>query len=163
MSTVYLETSVTSYLAANPSRDLLTAAHQQVTRDWWQTAQDHYDLYISELVLAEISAGDPAIASRRLELVAGLPILQYSDDVASLVDVFEERLGLSGRARADLPHFAFAVSYEIDYLVTWNCAHIANGPVIRRLMRVTAQHNRFCPAILTPNELTGDTGGDIPC
>ena len=162
MSTVYLETSVTSYLAAKPSRDLVTAAHQQVTRDWWQTARGHYELCISELVLAEISAGDPGVASRRLELVAGLPILQYSDDVASLVDVFEQQLGLSGRARADLPHFAFAVSYEIDYLVTWNCAHIANGEVIRRLMRATAQQNRFCPAILTPNELMGNIGGDIP-
>ena len=162
MSTVYLETSVTSYLAAKPSRDLVTAAHQQVSREWWQTARGRYELCISELVLAEIAAGDPGVASRRLELVAGLPILQYSDDVASLVDVFEQQLGLSGRARADLPHFAFAVSYEIDYLVTWNCAHIANGEVIRRLMRATAEQNRFCPAILTPNELMGNTGGDVP-
>ena len=162
MSTVYLETSVTSYLAANPSRDLVTAAHQQVTRDWWQTVRDHYELYISELVLEEISAGDASLASRRQELVADLPILQYSDDVASLVEVFEQRLGLSGRAKVDLPHFAFAVSYEIDYLVTWNCAHIANGEVIRRLMTATMQLSRFCPAILTPNELMGNTGGDVP-
>ena len=162
MSTVYLETSVTSYLAAKPSRDLVTAAHQQVTRDWWQTARDHYDLYISELVLAEISAGDPDLALRRQELVADLPILQYSDDVASLVEVFEQRLGLSGRARADLPHFAFAVSYDIDYLVTWNCDHIANGEVIRRLMNATTELSRFCPAILMPNELMGNTDGGVP-
>ncbi len=89
MPTVYLETSVVSYLAVRPSRDLVTAAHQQVTRDWWQTAQNHHQLYISELVLAEISAGDPDIASKRLQIVAGLPILNYSDDVATLVEEFE--------------------------------------------------------------------------
>jgi predicted nucleic acid-binding protein len=162
MSTVYVETSVMSYLAAKPSRDLVTAAHQQVTRDWWETARDRFALHISELVLAEISAGNPGLASKRLELVADLPILQYSDDVASLVAEFQTRLELTGRARADLPHFAFAVSYEIDYLVTWNCAHIANGEVIRRLMQATNELQRFCPAILTPNELKENIGGGIP-
>ena len=159
MPTVYLETSVTSYLAADPSRDLVIAAHQQITREWWRTAADRYELYISELVLAEISEGKPALASKRLELVAGLPVLEYSDDVAALVEEFESRLGLTGRARVDLPHFAFAVAYEIDYLVTWNCAHIANGAVIRRLMNATTELRRFCPAVLTPTELAGDIDG----
>ena len=149
-------------LELRPSRDLVTAAHQQVTRDWWQTAHDRFELYISELILAEISAGNAELATKRLQLVAGLPILQYSDDVASLVGEFQTRLGLTGRARVDVPHFAFAVSYEIDYLVTWNCAHIANGEVIRRLMQATNELQRFCPAILTPNELKGNIGGGIP-
>jgi hypothetical protein len=120
MPTVYLETTIPSYLAAFPSRDLVIAGHQQITHDWWRTAHDRFDLYVSEAVLSEIRVGDPDGAVRRLAYVDGLPILAVNDDVRALVNVYDKRLGLEGRARGDLPHFAFAVAYEVDYLVTWN-------------------------------------------
>ena len=153
MPSVYLETTIPSYLASNPSRDLIMAAHQQITHDWWQDAHDRFDLYISEAVLSEIRSGDPDAAERRLALVNGLPVLQLNDDVRSLVHEYDRRLGLTGRARADLPRFAFAVGYQMDYLVTWNCRHIANGEVIRRLLDANAELQRPTPLLLTPEEI----------
>ena len=99
---------------------------------------------------------------RRLAYVDGLPILAVNDDVRALVNVYDKRLGLEGRARGDLPHFAFAVAYEVDYLVTWNCAHIANGEMIRRLLRVNAELNRFTPLIVTPEEILEPLQGQEP-
>ncbi|REJ80263.1 MAG: DNA-binding protein [Planctomycetota bacterium] len=156
MPSLYLETTIPSYLAAFPSRDLIIAAHQQMTHEWWRTASDRFDLYISEAVLDEIHAGDRDAADRRKQLVDGLPILELSDDVAALVDSYDDRLGLLGRARADLLHIA----YEMDYLVTWNCRHIANGETIRRLVDANTELGRFTPVIVTPEELLESTEED---
>ena len=153
MATVYLETTIPSYLAARPNRDLIVAAHQQITHDWWRRAKDRFDLYISEAVLLEIRQGHPDAIQRRMKIVEGLPVLQVNDDVQSLVETYDQRLGFPARARADLPHIAFAVAYEIDYLLTWNCAHIANGEIIRRLQSLNFELSRVTPVIITPEEL----------
>jgi len=160
VATVYLETTIPSYLAAFPSRDLIIAAHQQITHDWWRTARQYFDLYVSEAVLDDIRAGDPDAVKRRMDLVAGLPVFKLTDDVRQLVHEYDGRPGLSGRARADLPHFAFAVAYETDYLVTWNCLHIANGEIIRRLMQANRELGRFTPLIVTPEEILQKPGRD---
>ena len=96
---------------------------------------------------------DPEVASKRLELLDGLPVLQLNEEVRSLTRKYDQELGLQGRARADLPHFAFAVAYEMDYLVTWNCTHIANGTIIRRLLFFNDQLGRPTPLIVTPEEI----------
>lgn len=162
MPTVYLETTIPSYLAAHPSRDLIIAAHQQITHEWWRTARERFDLYLSEYVLDEIRVGDPDAAARRLAIVADLPILPLSEDIRALVEVYGERLGLVGRGRADVPHLAFAVAHEMDYLVTWNCAHIANGEMIRRLRDVNIELHRFTPLIVTPEEILEPLQGPEP-
>jgi len=151
--TVYLETTIPSYLAGRPSRDLVAAAHQQVTHDWWASAESRFDLFVSEAVLAECQAGDPSVAARRLEIVQSLPVLVLNDDVRDLVRTYSSRLGLPPQAGADVLHIAFAVSYELDYLVTWNCRHIANGATIYRLIGINNDLGRHTPLILTPEEL----------
>ena len=158
MTTVYLETTIPSYLAAYPSRDLIIAAHQQITHEWWRTAKDRFDMYVSEAILAEIRSGDPEAVSRRLEIVEGLPVLELSEDVRFLAQHYEKELGLYGHAKADIPHFAFAVAHMMDYLVTWNCAHIANGEIIRRLINVNSKIDRFTPVIVTPEEILESSG-----
>lgn len=110
-------------------------------------------MYISEPVLDEIRAGDPNAIMRRMEYVVGLPVLKLTNDVRQLVHEYDKRLVLTGRARADLPHFAFAIAYEMDYLVTWNCQHIANGEIIRRLLKANSELKRFTPLIVTPEEI----------
>lgn len=95
-----------------------------------------------------------------MELVAELDVLAFSDDVEALIRVYHQRLGLVGSATADLPHFAYAVAYNMDYLVTWNCKHIANGQVIRRLNRVNSELGRPTPVIVTPEELLEALPGD---
>lgn len=160
MPSVYLETTIPSYLAAHPSRDLIMAAHQQITHDWWLNAQDRFDLYISDAVLNEIRSGDPDAAARRLAIVDGLSVLQLSEGVRNLVHEYDLRLGLTGRARADLPHFAFAVAYQMDYLVTWNCRHIANGEVNRRLLVANVELQRPTPLVVTPEEILSNPEED---
>ena len=153
MQTVYLETTIPSYLATKASRDLIVAAHQQVTQDWWQTARGRFELYVSEAVLDEVRAGDPDAIERRLQLIEDLPILALNDDVRILTRHYAKTLGLAGRACADIPHLAYAVSYQMDYLVTWNCSHIANGEMIRRLLKVNSELKRSTPLIVTPEEI----------
>jgi len=157
---IYVETSVISYLAAHSSRDLVVAAHQQITHEWWQTAFERFDLFVSQLVIREISKGDPAVAQRRLALSSNLAILTVTARAEELVKVYGQRLGLAANAHADLLHIATAVDAMTDYLVTWNCSHIANGQVVRRLMAVNNELGVSTPLITTPEALLdpGDQG-----
>jgi hypothetical protein len=154
MPTVYLETTIPSYLASRPSRDLVIAAHQQITHEWWAQARDSFDLFVSEAVLEEIRLGDPEAATRRLGIVEDLPVLALNEDVRDLVRLYSQRLGLPQQAQADVLHIAFAVAYKLDYLVTWNCKHIANGRVIHRLIDLNTEIRRPTPVIVTPEELS---------
>lgn len=153
MQKVYLETTIPSYLAGKASRDLIIAAHQQITQDWWLTAHNRFELYVSEAVLAEVRAGDPEAVERRLRFIENLPVLALNDDVRTLTRHYDRNLNLSGRSRADIPHIAYAVSYGMDYLVTWNCSHIANGEMIQRLLKTNAELRRSTPLIVTPEEI----------
>jgi len=159
---VYVETSVLSYLAARPSRDLLIAAHQQVTHEWWGLARKQFALCVSEVVLDEASEGDPEAAARRLELVGELPVLDFTDEVRPLAFAYQRRVGLPDEARVDLTHVALAVVHETDYLVTWNCRHIANAQLIRRLNEVNQQLDRFMPLIVTPEGFMDIVSGEKP-
>ena len=158
MPTVYLETTIPSYLAARPSRDPVVAAHQQMTHEWWRDAREHFDMYVSEAVLTEIRLGDPEAAARRLAVVEGLPVAEINDEVRHLVHIYAQRLGLAARAQADLPHIAFAVAYGMDFLITWNCAHLANRVVIRRLLDLNSELHRYTPMIVTPEDLLEPIG-----
>ena len=153
METVYIETTVVSYLAAYSSRDLIVTAHQQITQEWWDVSQGRFNIFISEAVLEEISAGDENAATRRMEIVKELPILELTQDVRHLVHIYKKNLNFPEKASADLVHIAFAVAFEMDYLLTWNCSHIANGEVIRRLYKLNKEIKRATPLILTPEEL----------
>ena len=153
MLKVYVETTILSYLTAELSGDLVVAAHQKLTHEWWNHARDRFHLHVSAYVLDEIAAGNPVYAERRLELVNDLPILELDDQVEFLVGEYSKRLGLTGHATADIPHFAYAVAHDIDFLVTWNCKHIANGLVVRRLRKINSELSRGTPLVLTPEEL----------
>jgi hypothetical protein len=153
MPSVYIETTIPSYLAARRSRDLITAAHQQITHDWWDTARERFDLYVSHAVLDEIHRGDPAYVAKRTEIIRDLDVLAFTNDVANLIREYHARCVLTGSASADLAHFAYAVAYNLDYLVTWNCRHIANGQVIKRLAKANDAIGRSTPVIVTPEEL----------
>lgn len=156
MPSAYVETTIPSYLTAAPSRDLVVAGHQQVTHTWWRTAKDHFDLFISEAVLREVRAGDPEYAARRLELLAAIPVLPLNQEIRFLADWYRAELQLPKKAGADALHIALAVFYEMDYLVTWNCAHIANGHVLRALMKLNHGLGRYTPLLLTPDELLSE-------
>jgi predicted nucleic acid-binding protein len=152
---VYLETSVVSYLTAWPTGDLLAAAWQKATRDWWETRRGRFDLYTSALVLEEAGRGDPAAAARRLEALAGLPLLAVTDDVRGLARALLREGALPAGALDDALHIALAATHGTDYLLTWNFRHIDNAeakPLVRSVCIVNGQ---TCPEICTPQELMG--------
>jgi hypothetical protein len=103
-----VETTIISYLAARPSRDLIVVARQQLTHTWWRERRPAFDLYVSQVVLDEAGAGDPDAAGRREALLAGLPVLDVTPEVAELAAVLIERVPLSPRAGADAVHIAVA-------------------------------------------------------
>lgn len=148
-----METTIISYLTARPSRDVVVAGHQETTREWWETARPRHDLLVSEVVLRELQAGDPAAATLRMQKVQGIPLLGFNDDIRSLAHIYQADLQLPPKAGNDILHIAFTVSYELDYLLTWNCAHIANGPTIKRLSAINDRFGRPTPLLLTPEEL----------
>ncbi len=153
MPSVYLETTIFGYLASRPTRNLIVAGHQRLTRAWWTTRAKQFDLRVSTLVIEEIAAGDPRSARARLKFTAGIPVVEMTASAIDLADTYRTRLPLPPRAARDALHIALAVVHELDYLLTWNCAHIANGHVILRLQLLNRKRKRTTPVILTPEEL----------
>ena len=152
-STVYIETSIVSYLAARPSRDLITAAHQQLTAQWWATRRSAFRLHISELVVQEASDGDPDSAQRRLALLEGIPAIAVTADALSFARSLLENRVVPRSAETDALHIAVAAAGGMEYLLTWNCRHIANAQ-IRGKIEGLARLRGFEPPILcTPEEL----------
>jgi hypothetical protein len=150
---VYVETTVVSYLTAQPSRDIVVAAHQQVTREWWQQ-RGRYELFVSEAVLQEAARGDAVAAAARLAALQGLPVL----DVGAAVGDLTRRLLAAGavpqKALVDAVHIAVAAVNGMDYLLTWNCAHIANATVRVKVEAQCRLAGNAPPVICTPEELT---------
>jgi predicted nucleic acid-binding protein len=153
---VYVETSVISYLTARPSRDLVVAGHQEVTRQWWGSAAERFDLVVSPMVWDELAQGDPEAVRLRLAALKGTRSLPVSDEVLARVHGLRAHLGLPEKALADIYHIAYCVAYEVDFLVTWNCAHIANPHVLRRLRDMSHEMSFFLPTIVTPDALVED-------
>ena len=129
----YHETSVPSYLTAWTSRDWVMAAHQQITREWWENRRADFDLFVSELVFQEAAAGDPAVAARRLELIRVLPVLTISEAAEELARELVRRVPLPERAALDALHIAIAATSGMHYLLTWNCKHLANAAYQARI------------------------------
>jgi len=153
---LYLETTIPSYLVARPSRDLIVASHQQLTREWWNKRQRDFDICISQLVLDEATAGDAKTAQRRLELLKPFPLLALTDEVLLLARALIEHGPIPPKAARDAAHIAVAAVHGVHFLVTWNCAHIANAEIIEKLEAVCRLHAVQCPVICTPEELMGE-------
>lgn len=154
METVYIETSVVSYLTARPSRDLVVAAHQQITWEWWEnTLFKKYEPCISEAVVREASHGDVQAANMRLGALRNMKQLPLTDETTRLAGIYCEVLGLSPAAMADAVHLAVSVLHKMDYLVSWNCRHIANGRIIKSIQAENLNQGLPTPVICTPEEL----------
>lgn len=149
---VYVETSVISYLTAWPSRDLVKAAHQQITREWWAT-RGKFDVYVSQIVLREASSGDAAAANARMESLSGFPVLTAGPEASALAQQLLIRGSLPAKAAVDALHIAISVVNGIDYLLTWNCTHIANATMRLQIERVCRQCGYEPVVLCTPEEL----------
>jgi predicted nucleic acid-binding protein len=156
LPSVYIETSIPSCLTAWPMTNLVAAAHQELTRIWWEQRRTQFDLFISELVIAEASAGDPDAAKRRLEAIAGIPLLPINDAVQLIADELAARGLVPPRATADALHIGLASVHRLDYLLTWNCKHIANAERLPAIEDYLEHGGHFVPNVCTPEELMGD-------
>ena len=150
---LYLETTIPSYLVALPSRSLTTAAEQALTHEWWRQRRSDFEIYISQAVLDEIAAGDPMLAKRRLELVASCKELHLNNDVRVLTKALIQGGPLPAKATVDATHLAAATVHRMDFLLTWNCRHLANAAMFRQVQTVCARLKYQCPVVCTPREL----------
>jgi hypothetical protein len=154
--TVYIETTVPSYLTAWPSRDVVRAGQQQITRDWW-VHRTEYEMRVSPLVLAECAAGDPEAATERLTALSGVPILELTPEAEQLAGVLMKEVPLPERAATDALHVAVAAVNGVEYLVTWHCTHIANAVLRPRIEAACRRVGYEPPTICTPQELLGES------
>ena len=150
---IYVETTIPSYLVSRHSRDIIVLAHQQITEEWWEEKRKQFDLYVSTVVLDEISAGDETLAKKRYDLIKGIPSLELMPDTEKLARIYLKELNLPNKALRDSLHIAMAVGHEMDYILTWNCAHIANEQIRRKLQEINSKIGKKTPLICTPEEL----------
>jgi len=156
MESVYLETTFVSYLVARPSRDLLVAAHQQATQDWWAERRGDFECYISQVVLDEASAGNPEEVKKRLAVLGSLPVLEMTEEAEALARAIVASGAVPPHALRDAAHVAVAAVHATDYLLTWNCRHLANAQIMRRIALACSRLGRRMPLICTPEELMGE-------
>ncbi len=149
---VYVETSVISYLSAKPSRDIVIAAHQQVTRRWWRN-RSSYRLFVSQFVRDEAAGGDPTARARRLRVLRGIPALAVSDEATRVAGELVRRGALPKKATVDAFHIGIAAAHQIEYLLTWNCKHIANATMRGTIETICRSASLTPPIICTPEEL----------
>ena len=150
---VYLETTIPSLLTAWPSRDLIIAADQQVTKEWWRTRRHDFNLFVSQVVLDEAAEGDPAAASERLAEMQGLPVLEINADVEHVARAILKTRLIPAKASNDALHLAVAAVHRMHFLLTWNCRHLANAALGGQLAAACQQAGFEMPVICTPREL----------
>lgn len=151
---VYIETSVISYLTARPSRNITDLSRQQITCEWWENILPHFDPFVSPIVLEEASKGDPSAAALRLERISQFQVLEITKAVRTLAESYFSRIHLPEKARADAYHLATATFHGMDFLISWNCKHIVNAHIRRMLEELNADQGIRTPIICTPEELT---------
>ena len=158
---VYIETSIPSYLSARPSRDVRAAAWQHITNQWWDEARGDYELFTSELVIVEAAAGDPEAATRRLEALEEIDRLPIDEEVQALAEQLVSKGGIPSAAEADSLHVAVAAVHNIDYLLTWNFRHIDNAAMKPIMRSICTDAGYVCPEICTPMELLPEDEDDV--
>ena len=156
MDTVYVETSVVSYLRTEPSSQVVMAARQLLTRQWWNEERTNYQLVASQFVLDEAAAGDPTLADERLRALSGIPLLPLEPAIADIADEIMSRSILPEKARTDALHIATVAHHRIQYLLTWNCRHIANSRILPRIHAVLNDLSIPIPVICMPEEMVGN-------
>jgi len=152
MKSIYIETTIPSFATARPSRDTIIAGRQASTLMFWENERDKYDLFVSQYVIDECSFGDADAAERRLNFIRGITVIPKSEQIASLADVYQQLLSIPDRAKIDCFHLAACVVAEMDYLLSWNCAHLGIHTFIK-IREYNEKNGLFTPLLLTPESL----------
>lgn len=153
MASLYVETSIVSYLRQRPSRQVIMAARQLLTHQWWDNERSSYELVTSQYVLDEASAGDPVLAAERTRLLDGIPLLPLDPQIGAIANEIVSRAILPENAAIEALHIAVVAHHRIEYLLTWNCRHIANAKILPRIHDVLTDLSVPIPIICTPEEM----------
>jgi hypothetical protein len=153
---VYVETSIFSFLTSKPSRNILSAAWQSLTIEWWETRRDDFDLFISELVREEGQRGDPDAAAKRIAAMKDIPFLHMTEAAALLAKKLVFPGPLAPKAADDALHLALSAIHKMDFLLTWNCRHIDNAEIKPKVRKIINTQGYDMPEICTPQELRGE-------
>ena len=152
---VYVESSVISYLTARESKDLIVRANQKITKQWWKTAPKRFELYVSAAVIREISSGDKTAAKARSSVTDQLELIDIQAEALTMARAIIKAGAMPKKAEEDALHIAIASYARLDFLVTWNCTHIANAEIRKKIEIIARELNVNCPIICTPQELMG--------
>ncbi len=155
---LYIETTIPSYFVSSPSRDLIVAGHQQITRSWWEKRRDKFDIFVSQFVINEASGGDQSQAEKRMKVIEPFPQLEVTSDVLRLAEAFLSNNIVPKKAATDAAHIAIASVHGMDFLMTWNCAHIANATIFNAVKDICLKEGFSFPIICTPEELMEEEG-----
>jgi hypothetical protein len=153
VASVYIETTIISYLTAKPSGDLIVAAHQQITSEWCSSVRPGVECFVSPFVIDEASRGDDEYARMRLEAIADFSVLQVNEEVVALAREYFAALNIPEKAKIDAFHLAVAAWHRMDYVLSWNCKHIASGRVQKMLQNTNVRLGVYTPILCTPEEL----------
>jgi hypothetical protein len=153
VASVYVESSVISYLTSRTSRDLITAARQAITVEWWNERRGNYEVLISALVEEEVSRGDPEAAESRLISVKGIVSLDISEQALELAEDLVSSEAIPTNSRVDALHIGIAAANGVDYLLTWNFKHINNAETKAAINKVVERQGLTCPTLCSPEEL----------
>jgi hypothetical protein len=153
VESVYVESSIISYLVARSSRDVVISARQAITETWWRERRTEFELYISALVVQEIGRGDAEAAARRLKAVEGIPLLATSPEAQSLARDLVAQGAVPANSEEDALHIGLAAAAGIDFLLTWNFKHINNAHTKRAITAVIESYRFICPILCSPEEL----------
>ena len=154
--TVYIETSVLSYFTSKPSRDLIIAARQEITHEKWPQIVTYFEPYISALVVQEAEKGDQDEAQKRLTAISDIPILSITEEAEELASILIKGGPITKKNPEDALHIAIATANGMDYLVTWNFAHINNAQMKSKIISIIEKNSYHCPIICSPEELLGE-------
>ena len=149
---LYVETSIVSYLTARPSRDVVINANQQLAQEWWEKRQ-YFDLFVSQIVIDEVSQGDASFAKKRLDLIQDFPLIEFNDESKDLAKEILRQNVLPPKAALDVFHIALTTVHQLDFLLTLNCKHIANAFIFRRIEKICRQFGYEPPIVCTPQEI----------
>jgi len=150
---VYIETTIPSYLTTRSSNDIRAVANRNATIEWWEKRRLEFELYVSEFVIAELSQGHPEAAARRMAAIEGIPELDVTEEVRKLGKALITEGPIPEKATLDAYHIAVATVNGMDYLLTWNCTHIANAVMRPKIEDFCRAQGYEPPVICTPQEL----------
>ena len=155
-SKIYIETSVISYYTSRPSRDIVIAARQQITQEWWEESRHQFDVFISMLVLEEAKEGDSVASKRRIEALNRIPVLEITDEAKELASSLVKLGPIPESHSEDALHIALATVNGMDFLLTWNFNHINNAAMKKEITKIVEKQGYEAPVICSPEELEGE-------